>query len=441
MKGNNYTMKKLFKKIGALLTVAAVMMTTMPVAMAGINLDVEDAYYECASMYPDFVEELKAQPQRVSDRQIISFLESMQSYLLSQGDVITEDNFEDYMMDAVLYATNLKKNTDVRDALVGAFPGAVVDGMDGIISPEFEPLVETIKLMLFGNGQEEEETTTEEEETTTEEEETTTDEPTAPPTEGEKEEPTEGETEAPTEAETAPPTENEKDEPTEKPTRPDTGGPGGFEDDYEDVTVEMGTEAPTRPSDKTFSDINQAPWAEKAIYALVDMGVINGYPDKTFKPNNPVTRAEFAKMIVLASGRYAEKDKATYTSLFWDVPKASWEYPFVSAALKFGFIKGRSETIFDPASNITRADLCLIVYRYIKSMNSEFKAKDNATIVFADSSAIPVWDVEAVNVLASHGIATVRDTVNNKFEPTLPATRAECAVMIHSALNAAFGLK
>lgn len=424
-------MKNTVKKLVAILTVISVMFTAVPVAMADISVDVATAYYECASMYPGFVETLKAQPQKVTDAQIITFLESMQTYMLRQNDVISEDNFEDYLFDAVAYAGNLKKNINVRDAIISAYPGAVVDGAEGIISPEFEPLVETIKLILFG-GEEDEPTTDRGE-----------------PDEEATEAPTEEKTEAPTEAKTEEATEKTtgKDEGGKTPSTSTTVGGGNYVDDGEiELPTEAVTEAPTRPADKTFSDINEAPWAEKAIYSLVDSGVINGYPDRTFKPNNPVTRAEFAKMITLASGRYAEKDKATYVSSFWDVPATAWEYPYVSAALKFGFITGRSATIFDPGSNITRADLCLIVYRYIKSINSEFKAKTNAdgtavAVTFADAALVPAWDVEAVNVLASHGIATARDTVNNKFEPTLSATRAECAVMIYEALKVALDIK
>lgn len=427
-------MKNIMKKLIAMLTVLAVMLTTVPVALAGINVDVEDAYYECASMYPEFVEKVKAQKQNVTDGQIITFLKSMQSYMLGLGVEITEDNFEDYMIDAVKHASSLIINTNVRDALAAAYPGAIVDGMDGIISPEFEPLVETIKIILFGKGEEEttEEVTEPTDEKTTAPTEEATVAPTDEKTDASTEEPTEKETEAPTEEETV------------KPTKPNTiggGGNGGGTTEEVELPTEAATEAATRPADKTFSDITEAPWAEKAIYSLVDIGVINGYPDKTFKPNNPVTRAEFAKMIVVASGRYLEKDKATYVSNFWDVPNTAWEYPYVSAALKFGFITGRSEYVFDPSSNITRGDLCLIVYRYVKSINSEFKAKENVTVNFADAALVPSWDVEAVNVLASHGIATARDTVNNKFEPTLPATRAECAVMIYNAMNVAFGVK
>lgn len=413
-------MKNIMKKLVAILTVFAVMLTAMPVAMAGVsNVDVEDAYYECASIYPEFVDAVVA--NGATESLIISFLSDVQNYLLGTGAEITEENFEEYFVEAILDTMAKRKHVKVRDALAKAYPDAVVDGMDGVIAPEFQPLVETIKLILFGRYEEE----------TTEEVTEPTQEESQAPTEDKEEEPTEKETETPTE------------EATVKPSNPDggIGGPVGGEDEEVEMPTEVVTEAPTRPASKTFSDINQAPWAEKAIYALVDMGVINGYPDKTFKPNNPVTRAEFAKMITLASGRYIEKDKATYVSNFWDVPNTAWEYSYVSAALKFGFITGRSETIFDPASNITRGDLCLIVYRYIKSINSEFKAKENVIVSFADSAMVPSWDIEAVNVLASHSIATARDTVNNKFEPLLPATRAECAVMIYEAMNAALGLK
>ena len=440
-------MKKTFKKLTAVLVTLAVMFTSMPVAFAGIGMDIEVAYEECAAMYPEFVDAVIA--QGATESQIIGFLSDVQGYLLDLDVEITEDNFEDYFIEAILDAMSKRKHMKLRDALAAAFPGAVVDGMDGVIAPEFQPLVETIKLILFAEVEDETEETTTEEETTEEPTEKETEPVTQPPTEPGNEETTQPPTEPEKEETTQPPTEPENEEATQPPTEPSTqpgkepvtGGPG-FEDEGEEVT-QPSDETPTAPK-LTFTDINQAPWAEKAIYALVNSGVINGYPDKTFKPNNPVTRAEFSKMITLASGRYVEKDKATYVSSFWDVAATDWHYPYVSAALKFGFITGRSATIFDPNSNITRGDLCLIVYRYIKSINPEFKAKTNAdgtAITFADAANVPSWDVEAVNALYSNGIAPLRDTVNNKFEPTLPATRADCAVIIYNAMNAALGLK
>ena len=454
-------MKTILKKLTALFVCMCFVLTGAPVAFAGVGMPVDEAFYECAAIYPEFVAEVTA--AGATERQIISFLSDMQGYLFGLGFEITEDNFEDYMFDAITETMSKRAHVKLRDALLKAYPGAVVDGMDGIISPEFEPLVETVKIILFSGEDEPEEETTEEEDTepTTEpkDEETRPTEPVTEPTEGEAKptepvtEPAEGEVKPtepvtePTEGEvkpTEPATEPVGGEvPTEPKTEPVGGGEtGGPMIDEDEVTV-PDEGATQRPIEKSFSDMNQAPWAEKAIYALYDMGIINGYPDKTFKPNNPVTRAEFAKIITLASGRYQEKDKAAYVSAFWDVPQTQWHYSYVSAALKFGFIKGRSQTIFDPESNITRADLCLIVYRYVKSINPEFKAKtnpDGSAITFADASLVPVWDAEAVNALYSTGVAPLRDTVNNKFEPTLPATRAECALIVYNALRAALGM-
>lgn len=423
-------MKKTFKKLTAVLLTLAFILTSAPVAFAGIGMDIGMAYEECASMYPEFVDAVLA--QGATERQIINFLGDVQSYLLDLDVEVTEDNFEDYFIEAILDAMAKRKHTKLRDALLAAFPGAAVDGMDGIIAPEFQPLVETIKLILFAEVEDEtEEPTTEE---------VTTEAPTERETEPETEpvtKPAEPETDAPTEPEKEPET-----EPATNPGKePDNFGAPDYGDEGEEAT-QPSEEASTEPK-IAFTDIKDAPWAEKAIYALVNSGVINGYPDKTFKPNNPVTRAEFSKMITLASGRYSEKDKATYVSYFWDVAATDWHYTYVSAALKFGFITGRSTTIFDPNSNITRGDLCLIVYRYIKSINPEFKAKTNAdgtAITFSDAADVPSWDVEAVNALYSTGVAPLRDAANNKFEPTLPATRAECAVIIHNAMNAALGL-
>ena len=423
---NNYTMKNIFKKLTAL-TIAVVMLFAMaPWVNAGVEYSVEDAYEECAALYPEFVDAVLA--KGASEANIINFLYDLQEYLLNVGEEITEENFEPYVIEAINDTITKRPHIKLRDALVAAYPGAVLDGAEGIIAPEFEPLVETIKTIIFDNGlldgdvEDENQTTEPEDETT---------EPEVKPTEPEVT-PTEPEV-TPTEPEVTP------TEPEKKPVT--DGGNGGFEDEG-DVT-EPEDEKPTTPAKPkvTFSDMNQALWAEKAVYALVEMGVINGYPDGTFKPNNQITRAEFAKIIVTASGRYSSKE--AYTSTFTDVPTTAWEYPYVSAAYKFGFIKGRSETIFDPNSNITRADLCLIVYRYIKSINPEFKAKTNAdgtAITFADAANVPSYAQEAVSALYSNSVAPLRDAANNKFEPTLPATRAECAVIVYNAISAALGL-
>lgn len=406
-------MKNTLKKLTALITVIAMLASMTTVAFAALDYSVEDAYEECAAMYPDFVAKVKA--QGVTDRQIITFLETVQEYLLNLDVEITEDNFETYLIEAVNAAITLVKNIKVRDALINAFPEAVVDGADGVIHEDFVPLVETIKSIVFSKGILDDETDVTEENT----------EPT---------EATEPSTEAPTEAAT--------EAPTNKPSGGGTDGGTASDDDAgEEAATEAPTENNTEKETVSFSDIDQALWAKDAINRLASVGVINGYGDGTFKPNNPITRAEFSKIIVLASGRYDEKE--TYTSDFKDVLPKDWHYSYVSAAYKFQFVGGRGAGIFDPNSNITRADLCLIVYRYIKSINPNFKAKADANgniATFKDAANVPSWTTEAVSALYSNGIAPLRDAANNKFEPTAYATRAECAYIVHNAINAALGV-
>lgn len=431
-------MKKMTKRITAILTAAIMLFTMAPVAFAGVEYSVEDAYYECAEIYPEFVNALLA--QGVSDKQIITFLETLQEYLLNLDVEITEDNFEEYLIEAIGEAITLRKNIAVRDALIAAFPEAAVDGMDGIIHEDFVPIVETVKQIIFANGlldkdeSEEQETAETTEPTEKETVETT--------------EPTEKETVAPTEpteketVETTEPTEKETDAPTEAPTASagntaggTTGGTAGGGDDLTDEeATEVATEAATEPATEhavKFTDMNQAAWAEEAVNALVGMGILSGYPDGTFLPNKSITRAEFAKIIVLASGRYDKDAKCS----FKDVKESDWFYSYVASAYELGFITGRSADVFDPNSNITRADLCTVVYRFIKSVNSEFKTTGTAS--FTDGDKIPSYAQEAVNALYSAGV--VGGMGDGKFEPLAPATRAQSAKIIYGALNAAFG--
>lgn len=450
-------MKTILKKLTSLMVAFVMIFAMAPTAMAGIDVSVEDAYEECASLYPEFVENVKA--QGVTDAQIIAFLETMQDYLLGLDTEVNEDNFEEYMIEAVNVAISKRAHIKVRDALIAAYPGAVVDGMDGIINPEFDPLVETIKSILFGKGddvEEPEEDTTKElivpTLPTREEVEPTvapTEEETQKPTEEETEAPTEEETQkptqAPTEEETEPPTEEKTEKPTEKETEKDFGngaGNGNF-DDTEDETEEdkpKPTEPVEKPTGKepvaggqlSFKDMGSAAWAEEAVKALVGMKIISGYPDGTFLPNKAITRAEFAKIIVLASGRYDKNAKCS----FKDVPESQWYYSYVASAYECGFIKGRSADVFDPSSNITRADICTIVYRFITSVNSEFKPTKN--VLFADANSIPAYAKDAVKALAGSGI--INGVGNNKFDPLANATRAQSAKIVYGAINAALGM-
>lgn len=127
----------------------------------------------------------------------------------------------------------------------------------------------------------------------------------------------------------------------------------------------------------TFSDLADGAWYIPAVTAMSEAGVINGYPDGTFRPDNKITRAEFVTMLM--QGRNVEK----YTELpFGDVSSELWSADYIYSAYKEGYIDGYEDSTFRPDSPITRAEA-------VKIINEALDRTDfnNATNPFSDISS------------------------------------------------------
>ena len=109
---------------------------------------------------------------------------------------------------------------------------------------------------------------------------------------------------------------------------------------------------------RTFADVPMNQWYANAVTTLAGMGVINGYPDGTFKPDAPITRAEFVTMAM----NFAKADKGTACS-FADVPENMWYYGAIAGATENGWISGYPDGTFGPARNITRAEVTSVINR------------------------------------------------------------------------------
>lgn len=183
------------------------------------------------------------------------------------------------------------------------------------------------------------------------------------------------------------------------------------------------TSTPPSVSTTAFTDIDSSHWAYSAVSHLADNFILNGYLDGSFKPDANITRGEFAKIIVSATNTY----DYTAASSFSDVSKDAWYYAYVSSAMKNGFITGYPDGSFRPDDNITRADICTIVYRCIKS-----KISAGNIAAFSDDNAIPAYAKEAVYALNSKGI--VNGLGNGIFAPQTFATRAQTAKIVYQAI-------
>ena len=108
-----------------------------------------------------------------------------------------------------------------------------------------------------------------------------------------------------------------------------------------------------------YSDCGPDLWCNNAISTLTNMGIIDGYQDGTFRPYGKITRAQFAKMAV----GFFETTKEAYQGYFTDVPEEAWYTGYVEAAARVGLVQGFDNGTFQPDTNITRAQACVIVNR------------------------------------------------------------------------------
>ena len=85
-----------------------------------------------------------------------------------------------------------------------------------------------------------------------------------------------------------------------------------------------------------YTDMDQNHWAYQSIKFLTEVGVVVGYPDGTYKPDIPVTRAEFASMAIKALGQ--EDANVTQDIHFTDVKPDFWAYNIIKKAVYFDLI-------------------------------------------------------------------------------------------------------
>lgn len=161
-------------------------------------------------------------------------------------------------------------------------------------------------------------------------------------------------------------------------------------------------------------------WAKDNVAAMYEKGIINGFPDGTFRPGQNVTRAEFAKMIASVLGL-----DTNYKADFADVAQNSWYTGYVAAVVRAGIANGTGEGTFEPEKYITRQDAAVMLARVL-----DYKAKNYpvASIGFNDEASIATYALNAVNGLANLGLI---NGYNGGFAPVDNTTRAEAAALLY----------
>ncbi|MEQ8465780.1 S-layer homology domain-containing protein [Coleofasciculus sp. E1-EBD-02] len=177
----------------------------------------------------------------------------------------------------------------------------------------------------------------------------------------------------------------------------------------------------------TFPDI-QGNWAQAFIEALAARGIIQGFPDGTFRPNAPVTRAQFAAMIRQAFEQPLERPATQFS----DIPANFWALDAIQEAYRMGFMEGYPNNIFLPDQNIPRVQVLVAL---VSGLDLSAPAQTTALLnqAFQDAAQIPDWAQTSV------AAATVNQMVVNYpnvafLNPNQTATRADVAAFIYQAL-------
>ncbi|GIO06062.1 hypothetical protein J31TS6_20900 [Brevibacillus reuszeri] len=179
----------------------------------------------------------------------------------------------------------------------------------------------------------------------------------------------------------------------------------------------------------SFSDVPRNHWAYKEITEMAEKGIIKGYDNRTFRPNNEVTRAEFAKIMIAAAD--VDMDKRSVSQTFKDVPKSHWAFYYVEYAKPYltGYKSGSTYT-YKPDNSAVREDIAVALVRLL-GYDKKYKADMDQLKKFRDSDDISP-------ALRSYiAIAIQTDLMkgnNNYFRPQDPITRAEAASLLYRAL-------
>lgn len=113
-----------------------------------------------------------------------------------------------------------------------------------------------------------------------------------------------------------------------------------------------------QPAQPAFSDVPAASWAYPYIETAVQHGILTGYQDGTFRPNSNVTRAQLAKLLVLARGWTPLNPPS---ARFSDVGPSDWAYQFVETAADTGAVAGYADGTFQPGAPASRAQVAKIL--------------------------------------------------------------------------------
>ncbi|MFB0842151.1 glycosyl hydrolase family 18 protein [Paenibacillus oleatilyticus] len=198
---------------------------------------------------------------------------------------------------------------------------------------------------------------------------------------------------------------------------------------------------------KPFADLAAKDWSEDAVYSLSALGVIEGYEDLTYRPNDSLSREAFVKLLVNAARPDGGSVQGEAGARVTDVPAERWSYPYITAALNKQWIDFMPDAsgALRPELAVKREEVAAAIGKYLLSLETSDVAKrwtegewtkEKELRRFSDHGAIGQSLAPYVYFAVRQGIM---EGDANGFRPASSLTRKEAAATIYRLLNAGLG--
>lgn len=174
----------------------------------------------------------------------------------------------------------------------------------------------------------------------------------------------------------------------------------------------------------SFRDVTSTHWAFASVERAAELGLVTGYSDGTFRPDTPVTRAQFVLMLWRMCGKPAAAKAASFADA-----SADWYQDALSWAVENGYVNGLSDTRFGPDAPITRQQAMAILFRLNGGQSgTELTLTGIYEQTFADSTTIASWAKDATWWAVYHEL--VSGVGGSRIAPEANASRAQIAAIL-----------
>lgn len=181
------------------------------------------------------------------------------------------------------------------------------------------------------------------------------------------------------------------------------------------------------PRTVDFPDLPQVFWARPYIEALAMRGVLSGYEDGNFRPNQVVTRAEFAAQLQKAFDQKVEVPGQKYK----DISEGFWASSAIQESTRSRFLSGYPDSTFRPQKQISKVEALVSL---TNGLGLTAKEKSSQVLkTYQDAKTIPKYARDVIGVATEYGLV-VNYPNRQILSPNKPLTRAEAAALIYQGM-------